>query len=303
VGGFFGGKLAYYLESRRVASPRIHFVARGEHLEAIRSRGLLLHTVENHDMVCRPATASDGMEDMPAPDLCLLCVKSYDLDDALSEVRGHMREQAAILPLLNGADIYERIRARLTYGAVLPACAYVGAHVEAVGVVKQTGGGGIILCGNDPNRSGFDPAPLIDLFDKAGIDFRWRPDPFPAIWEKFIFIAGYGLVTAATGMTLGKVLEDDRALASTRKIMEEISAIARVRKIPLAHDIVDASLEKARQFPPETKTSFQRDIEIKGKRNEGDLFGGTVLRLGDALGIPTPETAAVYWRIQASRGE
>jgi 2-dehydropantoate 2-reductase len=51
------------------------------------------------------------------------------------------------------------------------------------------------------------------------------------------------------------------------------------------------------QFPYETKTSFQRDIESKGKVNEGDLFGGTIIRYGDALGVQTPTTKMIYRRL------
>ncbi|RKX84824.1 MAG: hypothetical protein DRP57_05105, partial [Spirochaetes bacterium] len=43
-----------------------------------------------------------------------------------------------------------------------------------------------------------------------------------------------------------------------------------------------------------TKTSYQRDMEIPGKQNEGELFGGTILRLGKELGIRTPVTASLY---------
>jgi 2-dehydropantoate 2-reductase len=46
--------------------------------------------------------------------------------------------------------------------------------------------------------------------------------------------------------------------------------------IPLPSDIVQSSFEIAKQFPFETKTSFQRDVESKGEIHEGDLFGGTI---------------------------
>ena len=299
VGGFFGGKIAYYLESNSIETPKVYFIARGKHLEAIQSHGLILNTEETQGMICRPALAADDIGSIPVPDLYLLCVKSYDLDDAVLKLKHHIRENTMILPLLNGADIYDRIRTHLKTGIVLPACAYVGTHIEKPGVVSQKGGGGIILCGNDPKVSGFDSAPLIDLFDKAGISFQWKPDPFPSIWEKFVFIAGYGLVTADTGMTMGEVLENNDVLESARRIMREITSIAHKKGVNLPENIVDVSIEKAKNFPYEVKTSFQRDVETKGKRNEGDLFGGTVIRLGESLGIETPETRSVYASIQS----
>jgi 2-dehydropantoate 2-reductase len=86
-----------------------------------------------------------------------------------------------------------------------------------------------------------------------------------------------------------------------RKIMTEIKAIAEKQNISLPADIVEVSIAKADNFRFETKTSFQRDVEQKYKRDEGGLFGGAVLRLGEEHHVPTPETRAVYERIQIRR--
>ena len=79
--------------------------------------------------------------------------------------------------------------------------------------------------------------------------------------------------------------------------MEEIAAVAQKKGVKLADTIVADSLETGNNFPPETKTSFQRDIEAKAKRNEGDLFGGTIIRLGKELGVPTPVTESIYSKL------
>jgi 2-dehydropantoate 2-reductase len=79
--------------------------------------------------------------------------------------------------------------------------------------------------------------------------------------------------------------------------MEEIVLIAQKRHIGIPADIVGLSMAKANNFPYETKTSYQRDSEHKGKHNEGDLFGATILRIGKELGIPTPVTELIYNKI------
>jgi 2-dehydropantoate 2-reductase len=52
--------------------------------------------------------------------------------------------------------------------------------------------------------------------------------------------------------------------------------------------------EKTKSFPFEARTSYQRDIESKKGKNEGELFGGTIIRLGERLGVPTPRTIELY---------
>jgi 2-dehydropantoate 2-reductase len=80
--------------------------------------------------------------------------------------------------------------------------------------------------------------------------------------------------------------------------MGEIYAIATARGVQLPEHVISQQLAVAARFPYETKTSYQRDVESKGRVNEGDLYGGTILRQGAELGIPTPVTRSVYSAIQ-----
>ena len=298
VGGYFGGLLAHAFASEK----HLSFIARGAHLAQIQEHGLMLNTSSKQGLVCKPTLATDRLEDAPTPDLYLLCVKSYDLADVASRMSRNINEKTIVLPLLNGVDIYERIREQLTTGIVLPACVYVGTHIERPGVVTQKGGDGVILCGPDPRHPEFDVAPLLTLFKQAQITCTWNLDPYPAIWEKFMFIAAFGLVCVASNKSLGAAAADAEAFARVRGIMEEILAVARAKGVNLADDVVDRSLAKAGNFPPETKTSYHRDVETPGKRNEGDLFGGAILRMGQEVGVPTPVTQQVYAMIQENRG-
>ena len=75
---------------------------------------------------------------------------------------------------------------------------------------------------------------------------------------------------------------------------QEIFNIAYAKGIELPSDIIEKSIYKARDFPYDTKTSYQRDVEWKGKINEGDLYGGTIIKEGRSLGIPTPVTSSIY---------
>ena len=101
-----------------------------------------------------------------------------------------------IIPLLNGVDIVERIRAILDKGIVLPACLYLGTHIESPGVINQSGGNGIIIFGPDPKYPEYSGENVKAFFQKTGIKYEWYDDPLPKIWEKYMFIAAFGLVTA-----------------------------------------------------------------------------------------------------------
>lgn len=288
VGGYFGGLLAYHA-NQHPDFPRIHFLARGEHLSAIREKGLLLKKGDQ-ELLCRPECASEKLEDLPVAGTYIIAVKSYDLEAVVERLDGILEDDSLILPLLNGVDVYERIRNITQKGKVLPACVYVGTHIESPGIVAQKGGQGRILLGHDPLYERHRPGELLQCFQDAGISIEWQKDPYPAIWSKFMFIAAYGLVTSAFSRSLGEVYADDTLRSRVEDVMREIYFIAQARKVNLSQNIIDKSLEKAAEFPYETRTSLQRDVEKAGKKHEGDLFGGTILRLSEECGLEAPMT-------------
>lgn len=140
VGGYFGGKLTGLLGQDTNKDLKIYFVARNKHLEEIKKNGLLLSTVEDGETICRPTLATDNIDELPELDLCFLCVKSYDFNSVLKAVKNKIKDDTDIIPLLNGVDIYERVRKIIPNGVVYPSCAYVGTHLERYGKVTQNGG-------------------------------------------------------------------------------------------------------------------------------------------------------------------
>ncbi len=290
VGGYYGGKLCQLLPDQGL---RLSMIARGRHLAAIQSQGLILNTENEGRLRCQPSEVTDSVESLRAQDVILLCVKEFDLDHVLKRLRSAIQANTVILPLLNGVDIYERIRRRIDQGIVLPACVYVGTHIEAPGIVTQKGGACKILYGPDPSRPEFDPTPLIELFDRARILAQWTPTVQSAIWEKFLFICSFGLVTAAYGRVIGEVMEDDVLSGRVRAIMQEILSVADHLRVSLAPGIEGVAFEKATTFPYETKTSFQRDFEQAVKPDERALFAGSMLDYGKRFGIELPAITKV----------
>jgi len=293
VGGYFGGILANKITQLGKEEYKTYFLARGPHLDIIKKDGLQLHTSDGEELICRPNLASDDINDFPAPDLCLICVKSYDLDDLIKDLNKNLSDNTVIIPLMNGIDIYDRIRKNLHKCIVLPSCVYIGSHVEKPGLIIQTGNPGFFNCGYDPNYPSVKPQIVLDFFNEFNIIMNWREDPYPAIWEKYILVASFALVAAHTGQTMGGIIYDDNnSLDMLRKIMKEIILIAEKKDIKFADNIIDNIIEFCKDYP-NVKPSYARDVE-KNRNNEGDLFGGTIIRLGKELGIPTPMTTSLY---------
>jgi 2-dehydropantoate 2-reductase len=297
VGGYFGGKLAHTFSSNSDSSVNIFFVARGTHLGAIRENGLIVKSPEFGMINCKPTLATERISELPQIDFFLIAVKGYDLMDAAISMKDHVKENTLILAPLNGADIQEKLRIKVHAGIILPSCVYISSYIEEPGVVR-TGKPGKIIFGRDPAYPDYIPHELFSLFQDASIDHEWKEDANPAIWEKYIFIAGFSLISAYYNRTLGEILEDPPLKKEVIAIMNEINSIALKKKIQLPGGIVDLSLKKATSFPPGTQTSLQRDISQKKGKSELELFGGTILYLGKEVGIPTPTTRRICQELE-----
>jgi 2-dehydropantoate 2-reductase len=294
VGGYFGGKLAHTFSSNPDSSVNIFFVARGKHLEAIKKNGLVLKSPEFGSMTCRPKLATERISDLPEIDIFLIAVKGYDLAGVAVSIRNQIKENTVLIPLLNGADIQERLRNKIKTGIILPACVYISSYVEEPGIIVHIGKPGKIIFGRDQDHPDTIPNEIFKVFEKSSIDYEWKDDANPAIWEKYIFIASLGLISACYNRTLGEILEEPSLKEEVIGIMNEIYSIVLKKNIRLPDGIVDLSLKKAAMFPRDTQTSLQRDIHQKKGKNELELFGGTIIDLGKKMGIPTPTTKKIY---------
>ena len=297
VGGYFGGRIAHEI-SKGNRAVQVYFIGRGEHLKAIQQHGLNLIT-DKEEFTCFPNIATDNIRHIPTPDLYLLCVKRYDLDNAVASISKNISADTIVLPLLNGVDIYKSIRATLQKAIVSPACVYISSSIEKPGTIRQRGANKHIIFGKDPRYLNYNYEYLIKFFNEMGISNTWYDNPYPAIWEKYIFISAFSLMTAYSGKTIGGVLADDKLKSMTENIMKEVVLVGKTRNIDFKQDVVEKTLQKSQNFPYETKTSFQRDYEKGNTKNEGDIFGGTLIRLAKEYNISIPTITDVYGELRS----
>ncbi|WP_316747914.1 2-dehydropantoate 2-reductase [Pedobacter gandavensis] len=297
VGGYFGFKLA-----QRYSNPeelQISFVARGETFEIVKKDGLRLLSPEHESPIAHPAAIYEEFTNVPGPDMFLICVKEYDLEKVCLALKDKIKADTVILPLMNGVDIYERIRKVITTGIVLPACVYVASHIKEKGTVEHKGNPGKIVVGNDPKNPDYNAQELVDLMKSAGIDIQYKEDAFPDIWTKFFFIASFGLVSARYNQSIGQINELPELRERATLIMEEIKAIATKKNINIPAEIIANTFQKAATFPYSTPTSLQLDIQAKKENTELELFAGAIMDYGKSLGLPVLESTRIYEEIKA----
>ena len=289
VGGYYGGKLASSFPPG--SEHEIVFVCRGPHLDAIRSGGLRLYTRDG-ELVAHPAIATDRPTDLGVVDVAIFAVKGYSLAEVARTMRPAAGPGTVIIPLGNGVDNDATLGRELITGRVLNGLAYISSHIEAPGVVRQTGGSLKIVFGSpggetEPYRA------IAEIFKSAGIDAELSGHILRDVWTKFIFIDPISGVTSLHGATMGAVLGTDALRQQLVDLMSEVEAIAAGLGVGFPADVVDQAVARVAAFPPDTKTSMQLDVE-KGARTEIEALLGYVVRAGRELAIPTPRHLEVY---------
>jgi 2-dehydropantoate 2-reductase len=275
------------------------FVARGEHLAAIKKEGLKL-TTPNEEFTAVPNVATDNTDGLGTFDLVLFSVKSYGLEKAAEQIKKNVGSRTAIIPLLNGVDITEKIKAILPQADVLGGLVYIGSSIVGPGAVRQAGGSGQLIFGPKDRSKAEKYRPVEKLLRDAGIKADLVEDIDLALWTKYIFISSMAGLTSYFGKTFGEILESKEDKQFLEGVLKEIEAVARAKKVAFPADVVKQTMDKIAAFPHGTKTSMQRDFE-KSSQTELEVITGYILDTGKQLGVPTPLTEKIY-RELAKRG-
>jgi 2-dehydropantoate 2-reductase len=286
VGGYFGGRLAE-------AGEDVVFIARGDHLRALRREGLRVDSVAG-DFVIRPATATDDPAEVGSADFVLVAVKTWQLPPAAKAMGPLVGSGTAVVPLLNGVEAPGVLAAALGDGPVLGGLCGLIAYRAEPGRILHAGADPWITFGELDGRRSDRVARLAEALEGArGVRVTVSEDIVAAMWEKFMFISAQGGIGAASRAPFGTF----RAVAETRTLlraaMEEVVAVARARGVALPPGVVERALALTDSMPGEGTSSMQRDI-MAGRPSELEAWNGAVVRLGREAGVPTPVHQALY---------
>lgn len=297
VGGYFGFKINQTNEADK--KNHISFVARAQTYETVKEKGLTLLSAEHQNSLTKPDAIYENISEIENPDLVLICVKEYDLENVCNQLSKVITKNTILLPMMNGADIYDRIRKIIPHNTILPSCVYVASHIKEKGVVEQKGKAGKLIFGKDPEHTSEDIEWIVNLIENSKIDYQFKENSLIDIWTKFIFIASFGLISAKYNSSIGAVCSIKLQKDEATKIMVEIKAIADKKGIYLQDDIIVKTFEKASTFPPNTPTSLQLDVNSGKEDNELELFAGAIINYGKETNSQISFTESVYQDIKA----
>jgi 2-dehydropantoate 2-reductase len=286
VGAYFGAQLAE-------SGAEVHFIARGPHLDALRARGLEIITAAGSRMLA-PVNATDDPASIGVVDLVLFCVKLYDCEAAARACLPLLGPDSCVLTLQNGVDSVDLVAPVAGAERVLGGVTYIVASIEAPGVIRRTGDWARIDFAEQHGRITPRSERLLREFRAAGIDSDLKTDLRQLLWSKFVLLSATSATTALTRQTIGVIRTDPIMRMTAHACISETLRVGRALGIELGEDLEKAARHRfEHEMSDDAKASQLVDLE-HGKPLELEYLSGTVHRLGQQVGVPTPVHTTVY---------
>lgn len=285
VGGYFGGRLA-------ASGADVTFIARGEHLKAIERDGLKILSA-NGDMTLKPVKATDDPVSIGHADLVMIAVKLWSTEDAARTIEPLMGPKSAVVTWQNGVVAEDILIKQYGKERVIGGVSNIAALIEAPGVIRHNGAMARLIFAELDGKPSKRIEAFAALCKQAHIEHVVSDDITRAIWQKFIFLASFSGMTCMTRLSIGPVRSDPETRAMLKAALNEVVAIGRAKGVSLPDDQAEQSLAWADNLPPTMVASMLGDLN-RGNRLELPWLSGTVVKLGEELGVATPVHKFIY---------
>ena len=300
IGGFLGARLG-------AQGHAVSAVARGATRAALAADGLRLQLADRE--VRAPVAAAEDPARLGPQDLVVIAVKAPALPAVAARIAPLLGPDTTVLTAMNGVPWWffsgmpgphagRQLACLDPDGAIaraIPVAHVVGGVVHAScttpapGVVRHVMGQGLIV-GEPAGGESARTTALAAALCAAGFECRVSPQIQQDIWYKLWGNMTMNPVSALTGATVDRILDDPLANGFCQDVMREAKAIGAAIGCPIEQTVEDrnAVTRKLGAF----KTSMLQDVEA-GKPLEIDALLTVVREIAGHAGIPAPNLDAL----------
>ena len=286
----------------------VTLVARGPHLKAMRESGL--RVIDGGAEWTVRVDATDDFAAMRGAGAVFVTLKAHSLPPVAERLAAGLGPDAVVVSAQNGIPwwyfqrhggelegihlasvdpggvVANAIDPRRVIGCVV----YPATSLVSPGVIRHVEGERFSLGELDGSQT----ARILELSHllvaaglKAPVQQRIRAE----LWLKLLGNAVFNPLSALTRASLGAIAQSPLVAEVVRSAMEEADAVARRLGIEIPVSI-DQRIKGASRVG-DHKTSMLQDLEA-GRPMEIDAITGSVVELGDRLGVPVPHLRTLY---------
>jgi 2-dehydropantoate 2-reductase len=233
-----------------------------------------------------PVKATVDIKEIGQADLIIICVKSYDTKEAVTQAKSLLAENTRVLTLQNGIGNIEIINEIVGSERVIGGATNLGATLLEVGKVRHAGVGETVI-GRIDGKIPVEMRSIREIFNKVGLETRISRDIKGLLWSKLIINVGINALTAITRLNNGRLIEFEGTRRILREAVTEAIRVAKRKRIKLIYDDPLAKVEAVCEATATNVSSMLQDV-LKKKRTEIGFINGVIVRQGQELGIPVP---------------
>jgi 2-dehydropantoate 2-reductase len=300
IGGFIGARLA------AGTNAQVSAVARGATLQSLREHGWRLK--QGGQLITGAVHATADAAELGPQDLVVIAVKGPALAAVADQLAPLLGPHTVVLPAMNGVpwwfgrgiaaigdaplesvDPGGRIAAKIPHEQVLGCVVHAATTSPEPGLVEHKMGQGLII-GEPAGGESARAREVGALLAQAGFDLTVSASVRQDIWYKLWGNMTMNPVTAITGATVDRVLDDPLLLKFCANAMREASAIG--ERIGCAIAQTPEDRQQVTRKLGAFKTSMLQDVEA-GRGIELDALVGAVREIAQRLGLATPNIDAL----------
>ena len=295
--GGTGGCLGFFLKK---AGKDVTLIARGKHLEAIRKNGLTIQKLWDESRETLPVKACTAEEYKEIPDVILVCVKGYSMDETVPTIKKIAGKETVVIPILNIYGTGGRLQKNLPELTVTDGCIYVSANIMEPGVILQHGKILRVVFGaRKPEEETEKMREVAKDMVTDDLEVILSENIRRDAMVKFSYVSPIGTAGLYCNAVAADFQREGEQREMFKALIREIVALSHAMGIEFEEDLVERNLKILASLSPEATTSMQRDV-IEGKRSEMDGLVYEVVRMGREYKVSMPqyEKAAACFREQ-----
>ena len=284
VGGVIGARL-------HAAGHPVALVARGAHLDAIRSGGLRLETPTGSEHHAVAAFASMGAAEPSGDDVVILTVKSNDTDAALDQLVAEAPPETPVVCAQNG--VANETKALRRFRSVYGLCVILPSQFTEPGIVTQYSSphAGVLDLGRYPD--GVDDTARRIAADLTSATFLSEPHPtIMALKYRKLLMNLSNALDALCGWEARQSPLADRAGAEASACFAAAGIEIQSTADEQARRTAGLHLAPTEAGAHRGSSSWQ-SLERGTGSIETDYLNGEIVLLGRLHGVPTPVNEAL----------
>ena len=236
----------------------------------------------------------------PVYDIILISCKTYDLDQAIIDLRP-TKGRGLIIPLLNGITHMKKLDKEFGQDNIMGGVAHISSTVNEDGTIEHFSEFKKLTFGNRDLSKNNAVKEFAEVCAKTKFDVVLSEDINLDLWKKWVFISTVAGATTLFSCSLGEIVRNDFGKKIIIDLFNECRSIAKLYEFNFEDSEVDTILKTITSSSSPIKASMQRDVEKKSFTEHEQIFGDLITK-GQKYNFDCPILMSCYIRMNVYQG-